>query len=85
MDREAWWATVHGVAKTWTQFSEQQQQTATRSHPLSRRVPWELHRRGLIRTGFTEGPATSHSHKRDHLSLMYFRRQSIPRIEVDKQ
>ena len=21
-DREAWWATVHGVAKSWTQFSD---------------------------------------------------------------
>ena len=21
MDREAWWATVHGVAKSWTQLS----------------------------------------------------------------
>ena len=23
MDRGAWWATVHGVAKSWTQLSEQ--------------------------------------------------------------
>ena len=22
MDREAWWATVHGVAKSWTQLSD---------------------------------------------------------------
>ena len=21
MDREAWWATVHGIAKSWTQLS----------------------------------------------------------------
>ena len=25
MDRGAWWATVHGVAKSWTQLSEFQQ------------------------------------------------------------
>ena len=23
MDRRAWWATVHGVAKSWTQLSKQ--------------------------------------------------------------
>ena len=22
MDREAWWATVHGIAKSWTQLSD---------------------------------------------------------------
>ena len=26
MDRGAWWATVHGVAKSWTQLSPCQQQ-----------------------------------------------------------
>ena len=28
MDRGAWWATVHGVAKTWTRLSDQAQKEA---------------------------------------------------------
>jgi len=28
MDRRAWWATVHGVAESWTQLSEKVQRTA---------------------------------------------------------
>ena len=27
MDRGAWWATVHGVAKSWTRLSDQAQQS----------------------------------------------------------
>ena len=82
-DREAWWTTVHGVAKSWTQFIDW---TRSRSHPQSTQVPWELHREG----GWSEQDSqrvlpTFHSHKWDHRSLMHFRRQSVPKIEVDKQ
>ena len=28
MDRGAWWATVHGVAKSWTQLSSKTQEQA---------------------------------------------------------
>ena len=31
-DREAWYTAVHGVAKSWTQLTEQQQQKPVKDH-----------------------------------------------------
>ena len=39
MDRRAWWATVYGVAESWTQLSAQN--TSHKQH--CRRVPFSLH------------------------------------------
>ena len=46
MDRGAWWVTVHGVAKTWTQLSTQTLKERPRSTAwfadLTCRIPWGL-------------------------------------------
>ena len=48
MDRGAWWATVHGVAKSWTRLSDftftfhchaLEKETATHSSVLAWRIP----------------------------------------------
>ena len=48
MDRGAWWAAVHGVAKSWTQLSDftftfhfhtLEEETATHSRVLAWRIP----------------------------------------------
>ena len=48
MDREAWWAAVHGVATSWTQlndftftfhFPALEKEVATHSHVLAWRIP----------------------------------------------
>ena len=48
MDREAWWATVHGVAKSRTRlsdftftfrFHELEKEMATHSNTLARKIP----------------------------------------------
>ena len=36
MDRGAWWATVHGVAKSWTQLKRQNAQTPSPGSPVQR-------------------------------------------------
>ena len=33
MDRGAWWATVHGVSKSWTQLSDYAQHSTVTEHP----------------------------------------------------
>ena len=35
MDRGAWWATVHGVAKSWTQLSDYHSLTPARKFKMS--------------------------------------------------
>ena len=49
MDREAWYAAVHGVAKSWTQLSDftftfhlhvLEKEMATHSSVLAWRIPW---------------------------------------------
>ena len=49
MDGGAWWATVHGVAKSWTQLSDftftfhfhaLEKEMATHSSVLALRIPW---------------------------------------------
>ena len=40
MDGGAWWATVHGVAKSWTRLKrQQQQQQRLRAHALQQEKP----------------------------------------------
>ena len=48
MDGGAWWATVHGVTKSWTQLSDftfflqflLEKEMATHSSVLAWRIPW---------------------------------------------
>ena len=35
VDRGAWWATVHGVAKSWTQLSDSAQHSSNKSEERS--------------------------------------------------
>ena len=37
MDRRAWWATVHSIAKSWTRLSD-----LARMHPMSGHVGWAI-------------------------------------------
>ena len=53
MDRGGWWATVHGVAKSWTRLSDTHTHTHTHTH--TRR--WE--ETGLQREGPLRGPPHS--------------------------
>ena len=66
MDRGAWWAAVHGVAKSWTQLSDftftfhlhaLEKEMATRSSVLAWRVP---------RTGEPGGLPSMGSHRVGH-------------------
>ena len=36
MDRGAWWATVHGVAKSWTPLTEHTHKLSTAGHQEAR-------------------------------------------------
>ena len=47
MDRGAWWAAVHGVAKSWTQLSERvghfhalEKEMAIHSSTIAWKIPW---------------------------------------------
>ena len=40
MDREAWWATVHGIAKTQIQLSDFHTHTHTHTHTQTQIHPW---------------------------------------------
>ena len=40
MDREAWWATVHGVAKSQTQLKQLNTHTHTHTHTCLLLSPW---------------------------------------------
>ena len=49
MDRGAWWAAVHGVAKSWTRLSDftftfyfhaLEKEMATHSSTLAWKIPW---------------------------------------------
>ena len=65
MDGEAWWATVHGVAKSRTQLSDftltfhfhaLEEEMATHSSTLAWRIPWteepgKLQSMGSLRVG----------------------------------
>ena len=60
MDRGAWWAEVHGVAKSWTQLSEftftfhthaLEKETATHSSVLAWRIPGTREPGGLLSMG----------------------------------
>ena len=47
MDRGAWWATVHGVAKNWTRLSDftsllQEDQWRRKWHPHSSPLAWKI-------------------------------------------
>ena len=66
MDGGAWWAAVHGVAKSWTRlrdfpftfpFHALEKEMATRSSVLSWRIPWtekpgKLQSMGSHRVGY---------------------------------
>ena len=67
MDRGAWWAAVHGVAKTWTQLSNftftfhfhaLEKEMATHSSVLAWRIPGAGHPGGLPSVGRTESDTT---------------------------
>ena len=67
MDREAWWATVHGVAKTQTRLSDLtfafhfhalEKEMATHSSVLAWRVPGMGKPGGLPSRGRTESDTT---------------------------
>ena len=65
MGRGAWWAAVHGVAKSWTQLSNftftfhfhaLEKEMATHSSTLAWKIPWTeepggLQSMGLLRVG----------------------------------
>ena len=57
MDGGAWWATVHGVAKIWTQLSDSMEKAmAPHSSTLAWKVPWmeepsRLQSMGSLRVG----------------------------------
>ena len=60
MDRGAWWAAVHGVAKSWTQLSDftftshfyaLEKEVATHSSVLAWRIPGTGEPRGLLAMG----------------------------------
>ena len=60
MDEEAWWAAVHGVAKSWTRlnnftftfhFHALEKEMATHSSVLAWRIPWTEEPGGLLSMG----------------------------------
>ena len=56
MGRGAWWATVHGVAKSWTQLSDSEKAMAPHSSTLAWKIPWteepgRLQSMGSLRVG----------------------------------
>ena len=68
MDGGAWWATVHGVAKSWTQLSEftftftfhfhaLEKEMATHSSVLAWRIPG-MREPGGLPSGVTESDTT---------------------------
>ena len=67
MDREAWWAAVHGVAKSWTRLSDftftfhfhaLEKEMATHSSVLAWRIPgrgaWQAAIYGVAESDTTE-------------------------------
>ena len=67
MDRKAWWATVHGVAKSQTRlsdltftfhFHELEKELATHSSVLAWRIPGTAEPGGLQLWGRTESDTT---------------------------
>ena len=60
IDRGAWWATVHGVAKSWTplrdfpfifHFHASEKEMATHSNVLAWRIPGTVEPGGLLSMG----------------------------------
>ena len=42
VNRKAWWATVHGVAKSWIQLSDQHFQIGNQSMPIPDQHCWQV-------------------------------------------
>ena len=67
MDGGAWWAAVHGVAKSWTglsdftfnfHFQALEKKMVTHSSVLAWRIPWAGEPGGLPSMGSTESDTT---------------------------
>ena len=67
MDRGAWWAVVHGVAKSQTRLSDftftlhfhaLEKEMATRSNVLAWKIPGTMEPNGLPSWGHTESDTT---------------------------
>ena len=67
MDGEAWWAVVHGVAKSWTRLSNftftfhfhaLEKEMVTHSSVLAWRIPWKAVPGGLPSMGSQESDMT---------------------------
>ena len=54
-DREAWHATVHGVTKSWTQLSKEQQKQCSYLHVESKPVELLDLERRMVMAGVVEG------------------------------
>ena len=76
MDGGAWWAAVHGIAKSWTRLSDftftfhfhaLEKEMATHSSDLAWRIPWTEGPGGLQSMGSLESNTTERLHF--HFSL----------------
>ena len=76
MDGGAWWAAVHGIAKSWTRLSDftftchfhaWEKEMATHSSDLAWRIPWTEGPGGLQSMGSLESNTTERLHF--HFSL----------------
>ena len=81
MDGGAWWATVHGVAKSWTRLSNftftfhfhaLEKEMATQSNVLAWRIPGKGEPGGLPSMGLTESDTTEATWQQQLMTLSIF-------------
>ena len=62
MDREAWWATVHGVAKSWSQLNTHIHTGEKKRHRLAKTKETKWARESRILMTFTMDIIPRHTH-----------------------
>ena len=84
IDRGAWWATVHGITKSWIQLSESPSvmSDSLRPHGLTYTAHWILQARILEWVAFPFSMGSSQSRDQTQLSHILYHSLPNPGIEL---